>query len=142
MFNSKKTAAVMAFAIFSFPALAQTIGDIAAYQRAKMQSQIKGEPLQSIPSPAPSVPAQQESGINLRQPSIKPIYVIATYEVDGTSKALISNHGSTSSVAAGDKVNQYEVHSIKMDKVNFQPLCKKKTKSRCKIIGVNVGGGL
>ncbi len=148
MYNSKKTAVGFAFALMSLTSFAQTIGDIAAHQRAKAQAELRGEVLPITQSPT-ALASSNPDIRNVPKPvPIKPLQVLATYEIDGVSKALINNQGNSTSVGVGDKINQYKIESITSDRVGFQTACKKTAKSkakaapRCKVIGINVGGSL
>ena len=152
MYNSKKTAVALALALMSLATYSQTIGDIAAHQRAKAQAQLKGEVMPDGQGQATSsaTPVPQDIPKLPKPIPVKPLQVLATYEVDGISKALISNQGSATPVGIGDKVNQYKIYSITAERVGFQPACKKaksskskkKPVAKCKVIGVNVGGSL
>lgn len=150
MYNSKKPAVALAFALMSMATSAQTIGDIAAHQRAKAQAQLNVEAMPVVQGQSAPVANGQDIPKLMKSLPVKTLQVLSTYEVDGIPKALINNHGSSTAVGVGDQVNHYKIHSITAERVGFQSACKKVTKSKsktkpaakCKVIGINVGGSL
>ena len=138
MLKSKAIFITCALIITASFANAQTIGDIAAHQRAKAQSELKGESLDK--------PAQASAAIPVKAaPVVKPVpqkkfMVVATYDVEGEKKALINNQGSLGTYIVGQKITNYKIANVKTDSIYLHQACKKKKK--CKTIKVNVGGGL
>lgn len=138
MLKSKAIFITCAFVITASIANAQTIGDIAAHQRAKAQSELKGESLDK--------PVQATAAIPVKAvPVVKPVpqkkfMVVATFDVDGEKKALINDQGSLGTYTVGQKITNYKIANVKSDSIYLHQACKKKKK--CKTIKVNVGGGL
>ena len=138
MLKSKAIFITCAFVITASIANAQTIGDIAAHQRAKAQSELKGESLDK--------PVQATAAIPVKAvPVVKPVpqkkfMVVATFDVDGEKKALINDQGSLGTYTVGQKITNYKIANVKSDSIYLHQTCKKKKK--CKTIKVNVGGGL
>ena len=138
MLKSKAIFLTSAFLISGSFVNAQTIGDIAAHQRAKAQSELKGE--------SPDKPSQATAAISVKAiPVVKPVpqkkfIVVATFDVDGEKKVLINDQGSLGTYVVGQKITNYKIANVKTDSIYLHQACKKKKK--CKTIKVNVGGGL
>ena len=115
MLKSKAIFITCAFVITASIANAQTIGDIAAHQRAKAQSELKGESLDK--------PVQATAAIPVKAvPVVKPVpqkkfMVVATFDVDGEKKALINDQGSLGTYTVGQKITNYKIANVKSDSI-------------------------
>nr|WP_158387211.1 hypothetical protein [Comamonas testosteroni] len=145
MLVNKKYIIAVTLSLLSTLTMSQTIGDIAAFQRAKAQAEIKGE--QALPDAVNSKQTPAEVVSNQTTPRVKQaktVHLLGTFNVDGVPKALISNGGSVSPIAVGESVNQYSVRNITSKNVTFAAPCKtpREKKSKCKTLTISVGGGL
>lgn len=141
MFNSKKLYVFAAVSFLMVNASSQTIGDIAAYQRAKAQAELNGETQNSpnVQNQPPQLATSTPISTEKKSIDIK-LSVIATYEIDGVFHALLNEHGNVGRFVVGQKAAGYTLTRVNSGGIGLLPQCKKNKK--CKSFNLAVGKGI